>query len=293
MKNYINKKYVPYLFIAPCVILISIIIFYPLLCGVINSFYNVNFLINRPKNFIGLANFISLFNDKMFWFALSKSLIWTLCILVVTMLAGFIIALLLNQEVKGRRFFRVLILIPWVIPKAIGAITWKWIYAEQYGLLNHILQQFNIIENHQAWLADSTLAFWAVITVAIWKAIPFVAIVLLAGLQAIPNSLYEAARVDGANSFQVLWKITIPQIKNIALIVALLTSIWNFNEFDIIQVITRGGPGKATLLLPIYIYRLFLQAFDVSYASAMATVMLILMIVLSYFYIKNLVLESD
>jgi len=278
----------PYLFILPCLIMLAVIIFYPLFAGIVNSFMNINLLINVPPRFVGITNFVRLFRDALFWSSLGKSCIWTASIVVVTMVAGFGIALLLNQNIRGKRIFRGLVLIPWVIPAAIGGVTWKWIYAEQYGLLNFILKKLGIIEVYQPWLAKPDTAFWAVTAVAIWKGIPFIAITLLAGLQAIPPYLYEAARVDGASSWQLLRWITIPQLKGVALIAALLTSIWNFNQFEIIQVITRGGPGNATSTLPIFTYKLFSQAFQISYASSVATIMLLVMSFLAYFYIKRL-----
>lgn len=286
-----KKEATPYLLIAPCVLLIGLIIVYPLIQGVISSFYNVNLMRPVPKQFIGLDNFIELMKDDMFWTSLQKSVVWTIAILVVTMLIGFITALLLNQDFKGRSIFRSLVMIPWLIPAAIGSIVWKWIYSEQYGLLNSILRQLHLIDGNCAWLAEPDMAFWAVTAVAIWKGIPFATIVLLAGLQAIPMDLYEAAEVDGASWFRILLDITIPQIKGIALIVAILTSIWNFNQFEIIQVITRGGPGQATTTMPIYTYKLFLGVFDISYASAMATLMLLLTMFLAYFYVKKLIME--
>jgi len=132
------------------------------------------------------------------------------------------------------------------------------------------------------------LTFGAVVVAALWKAIPFVVLVILAGLQSISKDLYEAAEVDGASGFHKLIYITIPSVKNIALITAILTSIWNFNQFDIIQVMTRGGPGTATLTMPVFSYELFLQSFQVSYASAVATIMLILMVGPIYVYVKRL-----
>lgn len=282
----------PYLYILPCLTLVVVIIFYPVVVGVINSFRDINLIVSTPPRFVGISNFVRLFHDHMFWSSLKKSCIWTGSIVVVTMIAGFGIAILLNQNIQGKRIFRGLILIPWVTPAAIGGVIWKWIYAEQYGLLNFLLKRLGFIAAYQPWLSVPHTAFWAVTLVAIWKGTPFVAITFLAGLQAIPPYLYEAAKVDGANSWQLLRWITIPQLKGLALIVALLTAIWNFNQFEIIQVITRGGPGDATSTLPVFTYKLFSQAFQVSYASSVAVVMLVIMSFLAYFYIKRLLLSE-
>jgi len=287
----LKRKAVPYYFIAPCAVLMGIILLYPLGEGIVSSFLNINLLVPAPVNFVGLENFIRLFKDPMFWDALYKSAIWTFSILACQMVVGFAIAMLLNQDIKGKKLFRCLVLIPWVIPNAIGAVTWKWILAEQYGLLNYMLQKIGIISSYKPWLSDTTLAFWAVVMVAVWKGVPFVTIVILAGLQSIDHSLYESAEVDGASSFRMFFQITLPLVKNIALTIALLEAIWNFNQFEIIQVITRGGPGASTLLMPIFTYRLFMQSFQISYASSAATIMLVVMIVPMYFYVKRLILE--
>lgn len=291
MKKNVNKKILPYIFLLPSIILIGIIVIYPLISGIKDSFYNINLMLPAPEEFIGFDNYIELIQDGQFIDSFYRSFLWTISILFATMIGGFITALLLNQDIKFRRFFRTLILIPWIMPTTIGAITWRWIYAEQYGLLNYVLFRLNIIDNYQPWLSSSTLAFWAVTLVAIWRSLPFVTIVLLAALQAIPVNLYDAAKVDGANAFQLLLHVIIPHLKKIVLIVALLTSIWNFNQFEIIHVITRGGPGAATHTMPIFTYRLFMQTFRISYASSAATLMLVLMLILSYFYVKKLVLE--
>ncbi|ABP68306.1 binding-protein-dependent transport systems inner membrane component [Caldicellulosiruptor saccharolyticus DSM 8903] len=283
-----SEKLTPYLLIMPSAILIVVILIYPLVTGIINSFLNINLLIVRPTKFIGLQNYINLLHDPLFWISFKQSVLWTIIILIGEMIIGFFIALLLNTDIKGRKIFRTLILIPWLIPNSIAAIIWKWLYSEQYGLINYLLWKFHIIKTYKAWLGDPHLTFGAVVVAALWKAIPFVVLVILAGLQSISKDLYEAAEVDGASGFHKLIYITIPSVKNIALITAILTSIWNFNQFDIIQVMTRGGPGTATLTMPVFSYELFLQSFQVSYASAVATIMLILMVGPIYVYVKRL-----
>ncbi|MCL6613007.1 MAG: sugar ABC transporter permease [Firmicutes bacterium] len=283
-----GEKLTPYFLIIPAAILIGIILIYPLIKGIINSFLNINLLIIRSTKFIGLKNYLNLFRDPLFWISFKQSILWTLIILIGEMVLGFFIALLLNIEIKSRKIFRTLILIPWLIPNSIAAIIWKWLYSEQHGLVNYLLWKLHFIKTYNAWLGEPHLALGAVIIAALWKTIPFVVLVILAGLQSISNDLYEAAEVDGASSFQKLIYIIIPSVKNIALITAILTSIWNFNQFDIIQVMTRGGPGTATLTMPIFSFELFLQSFQVSYASAVATIMLILMTGPIYVYVKRL-----
>jgi multiple sugar transport system permease protein len=183
--------------------------------------------------------------------------------------------------------FRTLILIPWIIPPAIAAVVWKWIYSEQDGILNHILLGAGVIDHPVAWLATPDMAMWAVIAVGIWKGTPFVAICLLAGLQTIPITQYEAALVDGARSFRRFWHITMPHLRSISFIALILTTIWNVNQFALTHILTRGGPGHTTQILSTYAYQLFFTAFDLGHSAAVATVMLIIMMGLTSIYVRR------
>lgn len=291
VKHKLNARATPYLFLLPCASLILIILIYPVVSGLFNSFYNENLLNPLEPVFIGLENFTTLFQDKMFLDALGRSVIWTLVILVFEMLFGLFFAVVLNGNIFCKKLFRCLVLIPWVIPNAIAGIIWKWFLNESYGLLNYILRSLGLIKHNLPWLSDGNLASISIVCIIIWKSIPFVAITLLAGLQAIPQDLYEAAQVDGAGSIRAFFRITLPMISKIATITAILTSIWNFNQLDIIQVVTRGGPGEATLSLPVYIYRLFMQTFQTSYASAAAVIMMVVLTIPTIFYVRKLLKE--
>ncbi len=278
----------PYLFLLPCALFILVILLYPVGSGIVKSFYNENLMVPLEPVFIGAENFTELFQDKIFLGALGRSLVWTVVILIFEMLFGMFFAAILNSDLYWKKLFRCLLLVPWVIPNAIAGIIWKWFLDGSYGLLNHLLMSFGFINNHLPWLSDGDLASFAVVMVIIWKSIPFVSITLLAGLQAIPKNLYEAAEVDGAGSGKLFFRITLPMLSKITIITAILTSIWNFNQLEIIQVITRGGPGEATLSLPVYIYRLFMQTFQTSYASAAAVIMMVILTVPTIVYVRKL-----
>jgi multiple sugar transport system permease protein len=284
----LEPAYVPYLFILPCIILIVAILVYPVTTGILKSFYNENLLIPIKPEFVGLDNYIDLFNDNMFLSSLGRSIIWTLIILFFEMIIAMFFAVILNSQIFVKKLFRSLILIPWIIPNAICGIIWKWFLNDTYGMLNYLLKSVGLISNNLPWLSDPTLAEVSLIIVITWKNIPFITITLLAGLQAISPEYYESAIVDGANPFACFRYITLPMIKNISIIVAILTSIWNFNQFDIIQVMTRGGPGEATTTLPIYLYRLFMQSFQTSYACAAAVIMMVIMIIPIIIYVNKL-----
>jgi multiple sugar transport system permease protein len=256
--------------------------------GIVKSFFNENLLLPRPVQFVGIQNYCDLLADPMFLNALGRSIIWTLIILVFEMIFGMFFAIVLNANIFAKKLFRCLILIPWIIPNAISGIIWKWFLNESYGMLNYLLRYARIIKRNLPWLSTNELAAISIVCIIIWKNIPFVTITLLAGFQAIPKELYEAAQVDGAGYIKTFLRITLPLLSHIVIIIAILTSIWNFNQLDIIQVVTRGGPGVATLSLPIFIYRLFMDSFQTSYASAAAVIMMIVLTIPTIIYVRKL-----
>lgn len=286
--NNLQQREQGYWFILPCALLITIILIFPVLNGIWKSFTNENLLTIQQNRFVGFENYSRLFKDQTFLNSFWKSIVWVFSILVVEMVIGLIFAIILNSNIFFKKIFRILVLIPWIIPNAIAGIIWKWFLNESYGMMNYLLKQCGLINHNLPWLSSSQLAENALIMVISWKSIPFVAITLLAGLQAIPSNLYEAAEVDGAGALTKFKCITIPMIKKIMLITGILTSIWNFNQIEIIQVITRGGPGEATQTLPIYIYRLFMQTFQTGYASAAAVLMMLVLIIPVIVYIRKI-----
>lgn len=287
-RSYLKQNHHGYLFILPCLLLILVVLVVPVINGIMKSFTNENLMTLQPTKAIGLANYSKLLKDPSFLKALQKSIVWTLIILVSELVIGMFFALLLNGKTFLNKLFRILILIPWIIPNAIAGIIWKWFLNESYGMMNFILKNIGIIQTNLPWLSNSQLAEFSMILVITWKSIPFVAITLLAGLQSIPATLYEAAEVDGAGMFVKFRHITLPMLNKILVITGILTSIWNFNQIEIIQVITRGGPGEATLTLPIYIYRLFMLTFQTGYASAAAVVMMAVLIVPTIIYVRKI-----
>ncbi|MCR1843376.1 carbohydrate ABC transporter permease [Murimonas intestini] len=291
MKKRVKTVLSPYLFLLPCALLILVILIYPVLSGLVNSFYNENLIRPITPVFVGVENYAKLMKDSMFLNALWRSIVWTVVILIFEMAMGLLFAVLLSKDIYCKKLFRCLVLIPWIIPNAIAGIIWKWFLNESFGMMNYLLKSTGLISHNLAWLSDEKMAAVSVVTVIIWKSIPFVAITLLAGIQAIPGDLYEAAKVDGARSSQCFRFITVPMLRNIMLITAILTSIWNFNQLEIIQVVTKGGPGEATLSLPVYIYRLFMQTFQTSYASAAAVVMMMVLIIPCIVYVRKLLKE--
>jgi multiple sugar transport system permease protein len=288
----IKKKYVPYLFLLPSALFMLLVFLYPLYLTFKYSFLDISML-NPQSEFIGLKNFIKLFSSSDFTRSAGRTLKWTICSVSIKVSVGLLLALLLNKKIRGIKMYRILLLVSWAMPQTVSAIIWQWIYDGNYGYLNYFLKKFGIISQNLSWLGERKLAFMATVINDAWAGIPFMALVFLAGLQAIPESLYEAAEVDGANRIHKLFFITFPQLKNILLVASTLTFIWTFNSFNIIWILTKGGPIDATETLIIKIYRQAFGKFDMGLSSAMAVIVFLILILLSIIYWKIAVKEGE
>ena len=280
-----HPSLIPYVYLAPVLLLIGGLLVYPVVDGVLLSLKTQSPL--GEGAFVGLQNYSDLIKQPIFRQAIANTVWWTVAVTFGEFLLGLGLALLLNRPIRGRAIFRMMILVPWVIPPAIAAVLWKWIFAEQGGILNHILSITGAVGQPIAWLATPEIAMWAVIGVGIWKGSPFVAICLLAGLQAIPVTQYEAAIVDGARAFQRFRYVTLPHLRGIAFIAIILTTIWNVNQFALTHILTRGGPGNSTQILSTYSYQLMFTAFDFGHSAAVATVMLVIMMSFTGIYVRR------
>lgn len=281
------KRAFPYFLIAPGVILVGLILIYPMISGIVSSLFTQHSLTASNRTFVGFEHYGTLFSDSIFKGAFWNTLIWTLCVVVGQYLIGLLIALLLNEELPGRGIFRSLILIPWIVPMIAAGLTWKWIYSSQFGILNYILMKIGLISGPIDWLGNSSYALFSVLAVSVWKGIPFVAIVLLAGLQSIDREMYEAANMSGANIWQRFWYITLPSLKGVSLVIVTLTIIWSFNQFDLVYLMTKGGPSNSTQLIPVYSYLNAFNFFKMNYAAALSTIGVIMLSVFAIFYLKN------
>ena len=280
-----KKKFMPYMFLMPAALFMALVFLYPLYLTFTYSLLDIS-MINPQSKFIGLENFKSLFNNVDFMESIGRTLKWTLYSVSIKVSVGLVLALLLSKNLFGVKIYRVILLISWAIPQTVSAIIWGWIYDGNYGYLNYMLYKAGMISQNLSWLGERKLAFWATVINDAWAGIPFMALVFLAGIQSIPPSLYEAANVDGANGFQKLFFITLPQLKDILLVASTLTFIWTFNSFNIIWVLTKGGPVDATETLIIKIYRQAFGKFDMGLGSAMAVVVFLILMLLSAVYWK-------
>ncbi|MEV0599426.1 sugar ABC transporter permease [Streptomyces sp. NPDC050315] len=250
--------------VAPVVVVIGVIIGYPLARGVYFSLTdateaNVERTIGMNHipatyKFTGLDNYQAVLADSVFWDRLGWTVVWTVGCVGLTFLLGLALANLLNRQFRGRTFYRIALILPWAIPAFISVFTWRLLYNEKNGLLNKMLQGGGI--DAIPWLNDPTWAKLSVIAVNVWLGVPFMLVALLGGLQSIPGELYEAAEMDGANAWQRFMNITVPGLRSVAGTVILLSTIWTFNMFPVIFLLTRGGPGDATEILVTYAYRL-------------------------------------
>jgi len=280
----LGRRYLPYVLIAPALLLSALVLIYPLLLAIRISLFRK--LLGFPERFVGLANFVTIFSDPQFINSLIVTLWWTVGSVSGQVLLGFALALLLNRSFPGRTLYRTLFMLPWVVPNFIAALTWVWMFNDRFGIIPALLHMTGLFSERVLFLANPGLALPAVIAVNIWKNYAFVMIVMLAALQAIPQELYEAAKVDGASPWQEFLAITLPLVKPMLFIVILLRLIWTFNTFELVFIMTEGGPGHATEILTI---TAFLQAFRggvMGYGAAIGVILFVLTVAFALTYIR-------
>lgn len=248
-----KDRWLLWLFLAPTLLLMAVLLYYPMIGTVIESFQDSSFINPQPR-FVGWALYDKILNSRDFFEILRNSIVWTLGVVVLQNLLGFSAALLLNQGLPMQGLLRALVLMPFILPGVVTAILWRFMYDPQLGLINSLLIHLGLLENSAAWLADSSTAMAAVIFVAVWKGFPFSMLIYLAALQNVDKSQVEAATLDGAGPIRRLFDVTIPAIKDVILVNVVLTLILTFNYFDIVWVLTRGGPQNATHIFPTKIF---------------------------------------
>ncbi len=267
----------PYLLLAPALFVTFVVVFLPMAEAVVTSLYELVLFRPNASRFIGLSNYVALLNDPVFWTALWQTCIWIGLTVPLQMGLGLVAALLLNKEFAWRGLARALVIIPWALPSVVIALMWRWIYDPNTGVLNDILIHLSIIQTAVPWLADPDRALYAVIATLVWQGFPFFTVMILAGLQGIPRSQYEAASIDGASAWRQFRHITLPGIAPILATAGLLRIIWVANSMDVIFVMTGGGPGYATHTLPLYAFIKARQNLDFGYGTAIAVTFTLLL----------------
>lgn len=286
VRNLFLKKLFPYFLLIPSLIPIVVILIYPICETFVISLFKMNPMRPDADLFIGLGNYIKLFHEESFFLGLKNSLELTLVTVVGSNLVGLGLALLLNMEFKGRGIFRALVIIPWTLPAVAAVLIWIWILDYQFGVANYILSIAGIVKESIPWLSSTQMAMVSVIIVCIWKQFPISCIMYLASLQTVDHTQYEAAEMDGANLIQKFFCITLPGIAASGGVVLLLTSVWAFREFTIIQIMTNGGPSRATETLVVQSYLEAFNNFNYGYASSLGMITFAISLIFSVVYYK-------
>jgi len=281
-----RRERLAYFLILPSILLITLLNLYPAVQAFLVSLQSQNMMRPNPTAYVGFAHYMaSLAGDSPFWASLGRTIEFTLGAVVGGYLLGLGLALLLSLEVRGRAFLRALFLIPWVIPDVATAMLWKWLYGDEFGILNVLLLRTGIVHQPVQWLADTDIAMVSVIIVQVWKLYPIMFVTLLAALQNVPTELHEAAKLDGATALQRLWHVTLPLIRPASVVITLLAAIWTFQSFDVIYLLTGGGPADATQVLSTLIYQKAFWAMDRGTATALAMLMLVVLLGLTLSYL--------
>ncbi|MFF5501892.1 carbohydrate ABC transporter permease [Streptomyces roseolus] len=287
--------------VAPVVVVIGVIIGYPLVRGIYLSFTDANERnvartigvneIPATYEFIGLDNYTDAITGGQFLGTLGWTVVWTVSCVAITFALGLALANILNRRIAGRSAYRMMIILPWAVPGFVSVFAWRFLYDERRGLLNQVLSGIGL--DAVPWLNDPLMAKFAVIAVNVWLGVPFMMVALLGGLQSIPGELYEAAEMDGANAWQRFRNITLPGLRSVSTTVLLLSTIWTFNMFPVIFLLTRGGPGEATQILVTQAYKFSFEISPRDFAQSSTWGVLILVLLMIFAAIYQRVLRKQ
>lgn len=274
------------LFILPFAAAALVFMVYPVVQIFRMSFYYRNPLRPDQWAFIGLENFRYIFSDPLFWDSFLQASIWTFSSIALQALLGVGLALLLHNALRGINIFRGLMLFPYIVPTAVIALIWRWMFNPEIGVINAGLTGAGLIDENIYWFSTPGMAMTTTILLNVWKYTPFVVIVVLARLQTISLDLYDAAKVDGAGPFRRFWDITLPQLKEVLMVVVVFRTIWTFNKFEEIYLLTKGGPGTSTFNLAIYSFEQSIANLKLGVGAATGVVMLLMLLAGSIVYLR-------
>lgn len=264
--------------ILPAAIVMAAVILYPIVTTIVLSFTDAPLVSRSQPSFMGLINYLNWLRNPDFWRSLALTLKYTVGVTVGSYVIGILTALLLNLDFPGRGVLRGLVLIPWAVPEVAAVMVWNWMFDYQYGVVN------SLVNTQVGWIIDASVAPWTVTIVTIWKQFPLATVILLAGLQAISRSLYEAAEVDGANTFQKFVHVTLPGLKPVNTVLVLMLILYTFKRISIVYLLTGGGPARATEILPITTYLEAFKYFRLGSSSAVGILCLILTLIITGVY---------
>lgn len=275
----IKARLTAYGFVTPAVITLALLLLYPFCYGIYISFFKTN-LVNKWV-FVGLKNYMTVLSDSDFFNSMKITLLFTVGVVGGHFLFGFLFALMLNRDIKGRTLFRAILLLPWLFPEVVVANLWRWIFNPTMGILNSTLVSLGILEEPMSWLGSPELALGVLIFICVWKGYPLVMIQLLAGLQTVPHDIIEAAKIDGATDRQAFWHVTIPSMKSTLMVTLILDVVWWFKHVTMIWLLTQGGPNGATNTIAVDIYKRAFEFFDFGPSAALAVIVFIICVGIS------------
>jgi len=279
-----REKVTALLLVLPALIFLIGLIAYPLIQVFFDGFQFKNLVNLHVSGFAGLDNFKEVISNEHFLQDLKNTTVWTVLSVSGEYILGMFAAILLNQKIKGVGIFRVLVIIPWLVPIIVAGMTWSWMLNPDYGIINFLMVKTGIIKTAIYWLGEKDTALFTIVVVNIWRSFPFYTISILAALQAIPYDITEAAAIDGAGMVNRFFKMTLPQLKPVSIALITIHLIWTAINFDFIWIMTQGGPYYSTETLPLMIYRYAMKEYNVGAASALATMIIMVMTVIFVFY---------
>ena len=279
-------------FVLPLIIWLSLSILFPLYIAVDLSFYNVK-IIGTEGKFFGINNYLKILNSKKFWSSFNNSLIWVLGNAIAQTFFAFLIALTLNKKFIFKKIATNWIILSFIIPTVVIVVIWKLMLSSSSGIVNAILIDLNFIDQPIGFFSSRTSAFISLVLINSWRWSPFLALIILSGLKSINREIYDASKIDGTNFFTEFWYITFPNLKNVLFVLGLVGTLLSFNVFDIIWLITKGGPSGATTTLPLLIYETAFTKFRLSQAAALSVITSIILLTFSILFIKFMSDKKD
>lgn len=277
------SKLTPYLFLLPALTLLSLTVFWPALQAFYLSFTRYEYDLTQPPLWIGLENFQTLWGDRVFWQTLTNTLLYLVGVVPILVIGPLGLAILVNQKLRGMHWFRAAYYTPVIISMVVAGIAWKWLYSQE-GFLNQLLRQLGFAG--VPWLTSPQFSLWSVMVVTIWKGLGYYMVIYLAGLQAIPADLYEAAAIDGSDGFQKHWDITVPLMRPYLLLVAVISAISATKVFEEIYIMTQGGPRNSSKTIVYYLYEKAFQDLEISYACTIGLILFLVIFSLSILNLK-------
>ena len=274
------------LLIAPTVLVFCAVIVYPLISAIYLGLFSI-YTPTMEGEWVGLDNYRRLLASGEFWRSLLNNVIWTVGTLSLQLIFGILVALMLHRNLVFRPLARSLVLFPYFLSTVVAVLVWRWLFNDLYGVLNHLLMWAGIVDMPVDWLGTMPNAMISLILVGAWKYFPFVVIAVLARLQSIPDELYEAASIDGAGAWGRFADVTLPQLRDVLIVVVLLRTIWDFKEFDLIYLLTGGGPIIGTQTLPLMVYKEAFALNQMGGASAVAVLMMLVMLLFMVLYLSR------